>query len=147
MRANYSKEALAKMQGSLYREGWSEVEEGLPPGWRTKFFALTGEHSFLTEEGKVVRGVKEAELVLGPGDQLDQLVAWSAKPRVGEEVKDMKSLEWKLDPSLPSGWKLAEDLMGTLVMDSRGVVVGGRKEGIQQMIADHSSPAEIFRLF
>ena len=147
MRANYSKEALAKMQGSLFREGWREVEEGLPTGWRTKFFALTGEHSFLTEEGKVVRGVKEAELVLGPGDQLDQLVAWSAKPKVGEEVKDMESLEWKLDPSLPSGWKLAEDVMGALVLNSRGVVVGGRKEGIQQMIADHSSPAEIFRLF
>ena len=145
MRASYSKEALAKMQGSLWREGWKEVE-GLPSGWRTRFFGLTGEQSFLTEEGKVVRGIKEAELVLGQGDQLDQVLAWIAKSDVGVEVKDTNSLDWKERACLPKGWKLAEDLMlGSLVMDTRGVVVGGRKEGIQQMIADHSSPADIFR--
>ena len=145
MRASYSKEALAKMQGSLWREGWKEVE-GLPSGWRTRFFGLTGEQSFLTEEGKVVRGIKEAELVLGQGDQLDQVLAWIAKSDVGKEVKDTHALDWKSDLSLPKGWKTAEDLMlGSLVMDTRGVVVGGRREGIQQMIADHSSPADIFR--
>ena len=145
MRASYSKEALTKMQGSLWREGWKEVE-GLPSGWRTRFFDLTGEQSFLTEEGKVVRGIKEAELVLGQGDQLDQVLAWIAKAVLGKEVKDTNPLDWKPDPSLPKGWKVAEDLLlGTLVMDTRGVVVGGRREGIQQMIADHSSPADIFR--
>ena len=145
MRASYSKEALAKMQGSLWREGWKEVEE-LPTGWKTRFFDLTGEHSFLTEEGKVVRGVKEAELVLGKGDQLDLVLAWIGKQDVGKEVKDTKSLDWKDRACLPKGWKLAEDLvLSSLVMDTRGVVVGGRKEGIQQMIADHSSPADIFR--
>ena len=138
------------MQGSLWREGWKEVEEEglLPNGWKTRFFTLTGEHSFLTEEGKVVRGVKEAELVLGKGDQLDRVLAWIGKQDIGKEVKDTKSLDWKDRACLPKGWKLAEDLvLGTLVMDTRGVVVGGRKEGIQQMIADHSSPADIFRYF
>ena len=147
MRASYSKEALAKMQGSLWREGWKEVEEGLlPTGWKTRFFGLTGEHSFLTEEGKVVRDIKEAELVLSKGDQLDLVLAWIGKQDMGKEVKDTNSLDWKERACLPKGWKLAEDLMlGSLVMDTRGVVVGGRKEGIQQMIADHSSPADIFR--
>ena len=146
VRANYSKEALAKMQAALWREGWQEVEEGLPMGWRTRFFDLTGEHAFLTEEGRVVRGAKEAELVLGHGDQLDLVLAWIAKSDTRKEVKDTKSLDWKSDPSLPKGWKLAEDLLlGSLVMDTRGVMVGGRREGIQQMITDHSEPADIFR--
>ena len=146
MRANYSKEALAKMQAALWREGWQKVEEGLPMGWRTRFFDLTGEHAFLTEEGRVVRGAKEAELVLGHGDQLDLVLAWIAKSDTRKEVKDTKSLDWKSDPSLPKGWKLAEDLLlGSLVMDTRGVMVGGRREGIQQMITDHSEPADIFR--
>ena len=35
VRAAYSKEALTRMQGSLWREGWKEVE-GLPSGWRSK---------------------------------------------------------------------------------------------------------------
>ena len=145
VRASYSKEALVKMQGSLWREGWKEVE-GLPSGWRTRFFGLTGEQSFLTEEGKVVRGIKEVELLLGQGGQLEQVLAWIAKAVLGKEVKNTNPLDWKPDPSLPKGWKVAEDLLlGTLVMDTRGVVVGGRREGIQQMIADHSSPADIFR--
>ena len=145
VRAAYSKEALTKMQGSLWREGWKEVE-GLPPGWRTRFFGLTGEHSFLTEEGKVVRGAKEAELVLGQGDQLDLVLAWIGRSDMGKEVKDTKSLDWKPRVCLPKGWKLAEDPeLGSLVMDTRGVVVGGMREGIQQMIVDHSSPADIFR--
>ena len=135
------------MQGSLWREGWKEAE-GLPKGWRTRFFGLTGEHSFLTEEGKVVRGIKEAKLVLGKGEQLDKVLAWITQSDVGEVVKNTNSLDWKSDPSLPMDWKQAEDLeLGALVMDARGVVVGGRREGIQQMIADHSSPADIFRFF
>ena len=107
MRASYSKEALEKMQGSLWREGWKEVE-GLPKGWRTRFFGLTGEQSFLTEEGKVVRGIKEAQLVLGQGEQLDKVLAW-IQSDVGEVVKNTNSLDWKSDPSLPVDWKQAEE--------------------------------------
>ena len=135
VKQKYSNESVARLTSSLSREGWGE-EEGLPQGWRVR--REEGRERLLTGEGKLLYGVREALLMLGQGEDKEKLLIWGGGKEAGEEGG------WQEASSLPPGWQLGE---GGRIRDSRGVVLGGRREAIQLMIREHHSPAHIFRLW
>ena len=129
------------MREALGREGWREGE-GLPEGWRWRPCPTSGEARLLTREARVVHGARELELVVPEGEEKEQVVRWLRAAGGGVEVE-----EWREDGGPPEGWRLGQGVGGPVVQDARGVVMGGRREGIQVMIGEHYSPAAIFKVW
>ena len=157
---DFSNEKVAEMRGMLRHEFWEE-HSLLPCDWRMMRL-VGGGLLVITETGKVIttlRGARDNVKARGIEELLanwDKLVAFY-KP-VNREHKgtglpvlsmesDNEEPSWKPHSDLPSDWKLCVSSEGEQIKDDKGTIYNSRKDAIDAMIQNNSSPSDIFKLW
>ena len=59
----------------------------------------------------------------------------------------LPEITWKEDPSLPTGWMISTGLDYEIIKNSKGALFEGQKEAIDNMIKEHYSPGDIFKMW
>ena len=70
------------------------------------------------------------------------------KAKLVNDMPDVShNITWTDDPSLPDGWMISSGTGVQVIKSKSGAVLMGRKEAIDNMIKEHYSPTDIFRLW
>ena len=145
-------EEIYMVWSSLGREGWALATETttlLPGGWRLRWEEGVADWYYLSTQCSVLRSTQRARLELvasseqAGGQDLDRFDTWAA-----EVARTSRPVSWAPDPCLPPGWSLSSSLGDREILkDDKGARFLDRKEGIDHLIREQSSPAHIFRLW
>ena len=155
-----SKEKVAEMRDMLRHEFWEE-HSLLPSDWRMMRL-VGGGLLVITETGKVIttlRGARDNVKARGMEELLanwDKLVAFykpvnrehkgTGLPVLSLESDDDEPI-WQPHSDLPSDWKLSVSSKGEQIKDDKGTIYNSRKDAIDAMIQNNSSPSDIFKLW
>jgi hypothetical protein len=153
IQSKVASEQIYQMWSGLEAEGWqlgTARTELLPAGWRLQWGPGVADWLYLTRESRVRRGTRRARAPLAASREefdtgaLARFDEWAA-----EVAAAAAPLAWSSEPSLPAGWRLALGPEGGLEVleDPQGARFEGRKEAIDQLIREHYSPSDIFRLW
>ena len=143
----------------LRHEFWEE-HSLLPADWRMMRLE-GGALLVITETGKVITTLRGARDNVKRMEEEELLVNWDKLMGIfrpvnrehkgtGAPVLSLESdeeIKWKPHSDLPSDWKLCVSSKGEQIKDDKGTIYSSRKDAIDAMIRNHSSPSDIFKHF
>ena len=156
----FSRDQVAEMRGMLTHEFW-EDHSLLPPDWRMMRLE-GGAILVITEVGKVITTLRGARDNVKARGIEELLINWDKfigiyrpvnreNKGTGAPVLSLKSdnceVIWKSHVDLPSEWRHCVSGNGEQIRDDKGNIYSSRKDAIDAMIRNNSSPSDIFKLW